>query len=131
MDKEALKALIASTKGKIEEFENTIFKERTSEYSLYRAETSIYLDTIKFLEGIVEYELNADEIESIKTNLTDISKVLDDDLAKLNMKSEVISTEKEPNEFNAINFDTISEEVNNTSADYNSINNFLDNNVPA
>ncbi len=131
MDKEGLKALIASTKGKIEEFENTIFKERTSEYSLYRAETSIYLDTIKFLEGIVEYELNADEIESIKTNLTDISKVLDDDLAKLNMKSEVISTEKEPNEFNAINFDTISEEVNNTSADYNSINNFLDNNVPA
>ena len=131
MDKEALKALIASTKGKIEEFENTIFKERTSEYSLYRAETSIYLDTIKFLEGIVEYELNADEIESIKNNLTDISKVLDDDLAKLNMKSEVISTEKGPNEFNAINFDTISEEVNNTSADYNSINNFLDNNVPA
>ena len=131
MDKEALKALIASTKGKIEEFENTVFKERTSEYSLYRAETSIYLDTIKFLEGIVEYELNADEIESIKTNLTDISKVLDDDLAKLNMKSEVISTEKEPNEFNSINFDTISEEVNNTSADYNSINNFLDNNVPA
>ncbi len=131
MDKEALKSLITSTKNKIEEFEKAIFKERTSEYSLYRAETSIYLDTIKFLEGIVEYELNADEIESIKTNLTDISKVLDDDLAKLNMKSEVISTEKEPNEFNAINFDTISEEVNNTSADYNSINNFLDNNVPA
>ena len=131
MDKEALKALIASTKNKIEEFENAIFKERTSEYSLYRAETSIYLDTIHFLEGIVNYELNADEIESIKANLTEISKVLDEDLAKLNMKSEVISTEKGPNEFNAINFDTISEEVNNTSADYNSINNFLDNNVPA
>ena len=130
MDKEALKALIASTKTKIEDFENAIFKQRASEYSLYRAETSIYLDTIHFLEGIVEYDLNADEIQSIKSNLNVMSQVLDEDLAKLNMKTEVISTEKEPNEFNAINFDTISEEVNSTSADYNSINNFLDN-VPA
>ena len=134
MDKEALIALIADTKNKINDFEEMIFKEKTEEYSIYRAETSIYLDTIKFLEGIIKYDLNADEIEEIKVNLIEIQNVLKDDEAKVEVvNEEVTNTDvvQSNDEFKTINFDVISEEVNNTAEDYASIDNFLNAGLPA
>lgn len=135
MDKESLISLIAETKKKIVEFEDNVFKQKTEEYSIYRAETSIYLDTISFLEKITAYELNAEEIEATKTNLLEIQKIIDEDAKELNIKNEQIAEVGAPtdtvDEFKTINFDTISEEVNNTSEDYESINNFLTNQLPA
>ena len=43
MDKESLISLIAETKKKIVEFEDNVFKQKTEEYSIYRAETSIWM----------------------------------------------------------------------------------------
>lgn len=135
MDKESLISLIAETKKKIVEFEDNVFKQKTEEYSIYRAETSIYLDTISFLEKITAYELNAEEIEATKTNLLEIQMIIDEDAKELNIKNEQIAEVGAPtdtvDEFKTINFDTISEEVNNTSEDYESINNFLTNQLPA
>jgi hypothetical protein len=135
MDRDSLITLIKETKEMIKSFEDDVFNQRMEEYSIYRAETSIYLDTISFLEKITSYELNAEEIEAIKTNLLDIQDIIKEDMKDLDIKNEKISTPVVPtdtvDEFKTINFDKIAEEVNNTSEDYESINNFLTNELPA
>ena len=135
MDRDSLITLIKETKEMIKSFEDDVFNQRMEEYSIYRAETSIYLDTISFLEKITSYELNAEEIEAIKTNLLDIQDINKEDMKDLDIKNEKISTSVAPtdtvDEFKTINFDKIAEEVNNTSEDYESINNFLTNELPA
>ena len=135
MDRDSLITLIKETKEMIKSFEDDVFSQRMEEYSIYRAETSIYLDTISFLEKITSYELNAEEIEAIKTNLLDIQDIIKEDMKDLDIKNEKISTPVAPtdtvDEFKTINFDKIAEEVNNTSEDYESINNFLTNQLPA
>jgi hypothetical protein len=135
MDRDSLITLIKETKEMIKSFEDDVFNQRMEEYSIYRAETSIYLDTISFLEKITSYELNAEEIEAIKTNLLDIQDIIKEDMKDLDIKNEKISTPVAPtdtvDEFKTINFDKIAEEVNNTSEDYESINNFLTNELPA
>jgi len=135
MDRDSLITLIKETKEMIKSFEDDVFSQRMEEYSIYRAETSIYLDTISFLEKITSYELNAEEIEAIKTNLLDIQDIIKEDMKDLDIKNEKISTPVAPtdtvDEFKTINFDKIAEEVNNTSEDYESINNFLTNELPA
>lgn len=135
MDRDSLITLIKETKEMIKSFEDDVFNQRMEEYSIYRAETSIYLDTISFLEKITSYELNAEEIEAIKTNLLDIQDIIKEDMKDLDIKNEKISTPVAPtdtvDEFKTINFDKIAEEVNNTSEDYESINNFLTNGLPA
>ena len=135
MDRDSLITLIKETKEMIKSFEDDVFNQRMEEYSIYRAETSIYLDTISFLEKITSYELNAEEIEAIKTNLLDIQDIIKEDMKDLDIKNEKISTSVAPtdtvDEFKTINFDKIAEEVNNTSEDYESINNFLTNELPA
>lgn len=135
MDRDSLITLIKETKEMIKSFEDDVFNQRMEEYSIYRAETSIYLDTISFLEKITSYELNAEEIEAIKTNLLDIQEIIKEDMKDLDIKNEKISTPVAPtdtvDEFKTINFDKIAEEVNNTSEDYESINNFLTNELPA
>ncbi len=135
MDRDSLITLIKETKEMIKSFEDDVFNQRMEEYSIYRAETSIYLDTISFLEKITSYELNAEEIEAIKTNLLDIQDIIKEDMKDLDIKNEKISTPVAPtdtvDEFKTINFDKIAEEVNNTSEDYESINNFLTNQLPA
>ena len=135
MDRDSLITLIKETKEMIKSFEDDVFNQRMEEYSIYRAETSIYLDTISFLEKITSYELNAEEIEAIKTNLLDIQDIIKEDMKDLDIKNEKISTPVAPtdtvDELKTINFDKIAEEVNNTSEDYESINNFLTNELPA
>ena len=135
MDRDSLITLIKETKEMIKSFEDDVFNQRMEEYSIYRAETSIYLDTISFLEKITSYELNAEEIEAIKTNLLDIQDIIKEDMKDLDIKNEKISTPVAPtdtvDEFKTINFDKIAEEVNNTSEDYESINNFLTSSIDA
>ena len=124
MNVETLHALISKTRNNIKEFEEKIFKENKNEYSIYRAETSIYLETLSFLEGLLNYSLNADEIESIKKNLNEINETIEKDLNKTQNETNTYNT---VNDFNSINFDSIAQEVNKTQQDYSSIEQFMAN----
>ena len=135
MDKESLVTLIEKTRNNIKALEEKIFKEKASEYSIYRAETSIYLDNLNFIEKLLDYSLNADEIEGIVTNLNEMNEIIEKDYQVTTVKQEKVETPTEPktevntyntvNDFNAINFDTIAEEVNNTAPDYSSVEQFI------
>ena len=122
MDKESLVQLIEKTRNNIKEFETKIFEENKSDYAIYRAETSIYLDNLKFLEKLLDYSLNAEEIESITQNLNDMNEIIAKDLNKTNNET---NTYNSINDFNSINFDTIAQEVNNTTDNYPSVEEFI------
>ena len=124
MNVESLQALIEKTRNNIKEFEDKIFKENRNEYSIYRAETSIYLGTLSFLEGLLNYSLNADEIEAIEKNLNEMNETIEKDLNKTQAETNTYNT---VNDFNSINFDSIAQEVNNTQQDYSSIQEFMAN----
>lgn len=124
MNVESLQALIEKTRNNIKEFEDKIFKENRNEYSIYRAETSIYLGTLSFLEGLLNYSLNADEIEAIEKNLNEMNETIERDLNKTQAETNTYNT---VNDFNSINFDSIAQEVNNTQQDYSSIQEFMAN----
>ena len=135
MDKESLVTLINKTRENIKAFEEKIFRERTAEYSIYRAETAIYLDNLKFIEKLLDYSLNATEIESIVDNLNEMNEIIEKDYQVTVAKQETIEPKVEAkaetntyntvNDFNAINFDSIAQEVNNTQADYSSVQDFI------
>ena len=131
MDKETLVTLIEKTRNNIKAFEEMIFKERTNEYSIYRAETSIYLDNLNFIEKLLNYSLNATEIESIANILNEMNEIIEKDYNITQVKQEKVEPKVETNtyntvnDFNSINFDTIAEEVNNTQPDYSSIQEFV------
>ena len=135
MDKESLVTLIENTRKNIKAFEEKIFKEKANEYSIYRAETSIYLDNLNFIEKLLDYSLNADEIEGIVTNLNEMNEIIEKDFNVTTVKQEKVEVATEPkaevntyntvNDFNAINFDTIAQEVNNTAPDYSSVQQFI------
>ena len=135
MDKESLVTLIEKTRNNIKALEEKIFKEKASEYSIYRAETSIYLDNLNFIEKLLDYSLNEDEIEGIVTNLNEMNEIIEKDYQVTTVKQEKVETHTEPkaevntyntvNDFNAINFDTIAQEVNNTQPDYSSVQQFI------
>ena len=124
MDKESLIQLIEKTRNNIKEFEEKIFKENKKDYAIYRAETSIYLGTLSFLEGLLNYSLNADEIESIEKNLKEMNATIEKDL---NSAQNETNTYNSVNDFNSINFDSIAQEVNNTKQDYSSIEQYMAN----
>ena len=131
MDKESLISLINKTRENIKAFEEKIFKERTAEYSIYRAETAIYLDNLKFIEKLLDYSLNATEIESIVANLNEMNEIIEKDYQVTIAKQETVepkaktNTYNTVNDFNAINFDSIAQEVNNTQPDYSSVQEFV------
>ena len=131
MNKESLVTLIEKTRNNIKAFEEMIFKERTNEYSIYRAETAIYLDNLNFIEKLLSYSLNATEIEAIATNLREMNEIIEKDYNVTQVKQETVEPKVETNtyntqnDFNSINFDTIAEEVNNTQPDYSSIQEFV------
>jgi hypothetical protein len=135
MDKESLISLINKTKQNIKAFEEKIFKERTAEYSIYRAETAIYLDNLKFIEKLLDYSLNATEIESIVTNLNEMNEIIEKDYEVTISNQETVepkietpvetNTYNTANDFNSINFDSIAQEVNNTQQDYSSVQQFI------
>ena len=135
MDKESLISLINKTKQNIKAFEEKIFKERTAEYSIYRAETAIYLDNLKFIEKLLDYSLNATEIESIVANLNEMNEIIEKDYEVTISKQETVepkietsvetNTYNTANDFNSINFDSIAQEVNNTQPDYSSVQQFI------
>ncbi len=124
MDKESLVQLIEKTRNNIKEFETKIFNENKSDYAIYRAETSIYLDNLKFIEKLLDYSLNAEEIEAITQNLNEMNEIIAKDSAKT---SEDTNTYNSVNDFNSINFDTIAQEVNNTTDSFPSVEEFLAN----
>ena len=123
--------LINKTRENIKAFEEKIFRERTAEYSIYRAETAIYLDNLKFIEKMLDYSLNATEIESIVANLNEMNEIIEKDYQVTTAKQETIEPKVETNtyntvnDFNAINFDSIAQEVNNTQPDYSSVQQFI------
>ena len=139
MDKESLVSLINKTRENIKAFEEKIFKERTAEYSIYRAETAIYLENLKFIEKLTNYSLNATEIESIVANLNEMNEIIEKDyqvtvakevtteptVEKVEESKVETNTYNTVNDFNAINFDSIAQEVNNTQPDYSSIQEFV------
>lgn len=131
MDKESLVTLINKTRENIKAFEDKIFKERTAEYSIYRAETAIYLDNLKFIEKLLNYSLNATEIEGIVANLNEMNEIIEKDYQVTTSKQETVEPKVETNtyntvnDFNAINFDSIAQEVNNTQPDYSSVQEFI------
>jgi hypothetical protein len=131
MDKESLVTLINKTRENIKAFEEKIFKERTAEYSIYRAETAIYLDNLKFIEKLLNYSLNATEIEGIVANLNEMNEIIEKDYQVTTSKQETVEPKVETNtyntvnDFNAINFDSIAQEVNNTQPDYSSVQEFI------
>jgi hypothetical protein len=124
MDKESLVQLIEKTRNNIKEFETKIFNENKNDYAIYRAETSIYLDNLKFIEKLLDYSLNAEEIEAITQNLNEMNEIIAKDSAKT---SEDTNTYNSVNDFNSINFDTIAQEVNNTTDSFPSVEEFLAN----
>lgn len=124
MDKESLIQLIEKTRNNIKEFETKIFNENKNDYAIYRAETSIYLDNLKFIEKLLDYSLNAEEIDAIKENLDEMNGIIEKDLVKTN---EDTNTYNSVNDFNSINFDTIAQEVNNTTDNYPSVEQFIAN----
>ena len=124
MDKESLVQLIEKTRNNIKEFETKIFNENKNDYAIYRAETSIYLDNLKFIEKLLDYSLNAEEIEAITQNLNEMNDIIAKDSAKT---SEDNNTYNSVNDFNSINFDTIAQEVNNTTDSFPSVEEFLAN----
>lgn len=124
MDKESLVQLIEKTRNNIKEFETKIFNENKNDYAIYRAETSIYLDNLKFIEKLLDYSLNAEEIDAIKENLDEMNGIIEKDLVKTN---EDTNTYNSVNDFNSINFDTIAQEVNNTTDNYPSVEQFIAN----
>ncbi len=124
MDKESLVQLIEKTRNNLKEFETKIFNENKNDYAIYRAETSIYLDNLKFIEKLLDYSLNAEEIEAITQNLNEMNEIIAKDSAKT---SEDTNTYNSVNDFNSINFDTIAQEVNNTTDSFPSVEEFLAN----
>ena len=124
MDKESLVQLIEKTRNNIKEFETKIFNENKNDYAIYRAETSIYLDNLKFIEKLLDYSLNAEEIEAITQNLNEMNEIIAKDSAKTR---EDTNTYNSVNDFNSINFDTIAQEVNNTTDSFPSVEEFLAN----
>jgi len=124
MDKESLIQLIEKTRNNIKEFETKIFNENKNDYAIYRAETSIYLDNLKFIEKLLDYSLNAEEIDAIKENLDEMNGIIEKDLVKTNEDTNTYNT---VNDFNSINFDTIAQEVNNTTDNYPSVEQFIAN----
>lgn len=124
MDKESLIQLIEKTRNNIKEFETKIFNENKNDYAIYRAETSIYLDNLKFIEKLLDYSLNAEEIDAIKENIDEMNGIIEKDLVKTN---EDTNTYNSVNDFNSINFDTIAQEVNNTTDNYPSVEQFIAN----
>lgn len=124
MDKESLVQLIEKTRNNIKEFETKIFNENKNDYAIYRAETSIYLDNLKFIEKLLDYSLNAEEIDAIKENLDEMNGIIEKDLVKTNKDT---NTYNSVNDFNSINFDTIAQEVNNTTDNYPSVEEFIAN----
>lgn len=124
MDKESLIQLIEKTRNNIKEFETKIFNENKNDYAIYRAETSIYLDNLKFIEKLLDYSLNAEEIDAIKENLDEMNGIIEKDLVKTNKDT---NTYNSVNDFNSINFDTIAQEVNNTTDNYPSVEEFITN----
>ena len=124
MDKESLIQLIEKTKNNIKELETKIFNENKNDYAIYRAETSIYLDNLKFIEKLLDYSLNAEEIDAIKENLDEMNGIIEKDLVKTNKDT---NTYNSVNDFNSINFDTIAQEVNNTTDNYPSVEEFIAN----
>ncbi len=124
MDKESLIQLIEKTRNNIKEFETKIFNENKNDYAIYRAETSIYLDNLKFIEKLLDYSLNAEEIDAIKENLDEMNGIIEKDLVKTNKDT---NTYNSVNDFNSINFDTIAQEVNNTTDNYPSVEEFIAN----
>ena len=131
MDKESLVTLIEKTRNNIKAFEEMIFRERTSEYSIYRAETAIYLDNLNFIEKLLSYSLNATEIEAIATHLREMNEIIEKDYNVTQVKQETVEPKVETNtyntvnDFNSINFDSIAQEVNNTQPDYSSVQEFV------
>ena len=135
MNKESLVTLIEKTKNNIKAFEDKIFNEKKSEYSIYRAETAIYLDNLRFIEKLLDYELNENEIQSITENLNEMNDIIEKDYQVTVAKQETIEPKVEAkaetntyntvNDFNSINFDSIAQEVNNTQADYSSVQDFI------
>ena len=124
MDKESLIEKIEKTRNNIKEFETKIFNENKNDYAIYRAETSIYLDNLKFIEKLLDYSLNAEEIDAIKENLDEMNGIIEKDLVKTNKDT---NTYNSVNDFNSINFDTIAQEVNNTTDNYPSVEEFIAN----
>jgi len=124
MDKESLIQLIEKTRNNIKEFETKIFNENKNDYAIYRAETSIYLDNLKFIEKLLDYSLNAEEIDAIKENLDEMNGIIEKDLVKTNKDTNIYNS---VNDFNSINFDTIAQEVNNTTDNYPSVEEFIAN----
>ena len=94
MDKESLVQLIEKTRNNIKEFETKIFNENKNDYAIYRAETSIYLDNLKFIEKLLDYSLNAEEIEAITQNLNEMNEIIAKDSAK---------TSEDTNTYNSVN----------------------------
>lgn len=128
MDKESLIQLIEKTRNNIKEFETKIFNENKGDYGIYRAETSIYLDNLNFIERLLDYSLNAEEIEAITQNLNEMNEIVAKDLEKTNTETNTeTNTYNSVNDFNSINFDTIAQEVNNTTDNYPSVEQFIAN----